>query len=170
MSYPKGAPRTTIDMSGAQSEAVPAALPGEQRVKEAARERAAPAKNQERRNRLAEIESEIANVARMKSYDGRGSKRAVRDGYDRAYARLERRATDFATAFGESVTIPEYDPPPLPDEGGSRTIAPGVAPTGRYQETQGMKSGHGKPRPSGAIEGSMVLTAGSQADTAWAEK
>jgi hypothetical protein len=121
------------------------------------------ARRQEFENRKRELAGDIAGLQRMKDRAARGYSGAAKAGYDRIYQRLLRLGQVLADEFGETVVIPDYDPPldSLPSK--VHTITPRSvaerATDGRYRETKGLgPSGKGGPAPG---------FPGTDADQAW---
>lgn len=122
------------------------------------------ARKQEYENRKRELQGDITGLQRMKDRAARGYAEAAKQGYDRIYDRLLKLGQVLADEFGESITLPAYDPPvnSLPSK--VVTIAPRSAAeqaqAGAYRETKGMgKSGKGGPAPGAGF--------GTAADDAW---
>jgi hypothetical protein len=114
---------------------------------------------QELANRRGELTASFSDLQRMKS--STGNLQAAYEGYCRVYRRIERLATVIAGITGESIEVPEFDPPQVLSTK-TRMIGPPastaevvtrpdgtkvtVDKAGAYRETKGMgKSGRGGP-------------------------
>jgi hypothetical protein len=62
-------------------------------------------------NRRGELTASFSDLQRMKT--STGNLRAAHDGYNRVYARIERLARVIAGVTGESLEVPEFDPPQI---------------------------------------------------------
>lgn len=139
--------------------------------------RVTAAQAQELANRQRELESEFANLQRMKT--ARGSMQAAYDGYCRVYQRIERLAGVLAAEYEREISIPVFDPPPLPGALNTRSVGVPKSPvelvtrpdgtkatvdtSQAYRETRGVgPSGKGIPRviPGSAADHDWVDTAG----------
>lgn len=132
------------------------------------------AQTTELENRQNELKGAISDLRRMRQC--RGNFAAALSGYSRVYQRIVRLAETIAGVTGESIEIPEFDPPQELSTR-TRTIGPpkGTAevvtrPDGTkvtvdtakaYKETKGKgPSGRGLPPPA---------IPGSAADSTWLE-
>lgn len=104
------------------------------------------AESQEKANRRGELMQNLVDLKRVTL--NRDTTQPARDAYDRKWRSVHAMAQRFATAFGESVSIPAYLPPPLVTAESTVTIRPGAPADGTYLETKGLGStGKGGPLP-----------------------
>ena len=127
------------------------------------------AEAQELSNRRGELTASFSDLQRMKS--SQGNLQAAYDGYRRVYSRIERLASVICGLTGESIDVPDYDPP-LVLSVKTRRIGPPAStaeivvrddattatidPTTAYRESLGMgksgKGGPGIPIPGSALD------------------
>jgi len=115
------------------------------------------AESLEKSNRRGELAQNLADLKRVTLK--RDTTQPARDAYDRKWRAVYAMAERFATAFGETVSMPAYLPPPQATAESTVAIEPGKPADGSYRETKGMgPSGKGGPLPG---------FPGSDADAAW---